>query len=460
MMDREPSAASAARRREDVGTLGGTGEPNDVARTRTPRPAARSLTARYGTVSLLQELAIALPMPVLVVHMTGRGLGLDTVGLAFALRAVLVVALEVPTGGLADAIGRKTVALLSQLFTLASFVALLLVTSPFLALVYAVLQGIGAALHSGALEAWYVDGLRRVDPGAELQDRLAVVNSLQSAGLLVGTAVGGFLPGWVAPLDLPFPLGGFGIALFAGLLMRAVVWLLTLLLVDEHERRRQPPTTAGWRATGTIIADAVRLARRGTVLPFLLLASVGSGVAMISIETFWQPVAQARLDADASHSIAFGVFGILMGTAAVVGGLLVARYGNRVPGGSAVLAALTMLLRGGALLLFALTPSTVLLGAAFALVYLGIGASHPPHDALLHGAIPDERRSSMLSIDSLATFAGIGLGSGLLGWLASATSPHLALVVAATVTLVSSAAYLVVARATAEEAILGESTAD
>ena len=429
-----------------MGTLGGTGDPGFNAGRGTARAATtRSLTLRFGTLSLLQELAIALPMPVLVVHMTGRGLGLDTIGFAFALRAVLVVMLEVPTGGLADAIGRKTTALLSQFFTLASFVALLLVTSPLLALVYAVLQGIGAALHSGALEAWYVEGLRRIDRDANLQDNLAVTSTLQSVGLLVGTAVGGFLPGWAAPWHLPFPLSGFGIALFAGLLMRGVVWLLTIVLVDERERRHAG-AAAGLKAIPGIVADAANLARRSPVVPYLLLASIGSGVALISIETFWQPIAASRLDATASHSAAFGIFGTLMGAAALAGGLLVARYGKRVPGGSATLAGLTMLLRGAALLLFALTPSTVLLGVAFALVYLGIGASHPPHDALLHGAVPDERRSSMLSINSLSVFIGIGLGSGALGWVASATSPHVALLAAGAITLAASVAYAAVAR--------------
>lgn len=408
--------------------------------------ATRAVTLRYGFLSLLQEIGIALPMPVLVVHMTGRGLGLDTIGLAFALRSVLVVALELPTGGLADAIGRKTTALLSQAFTLASFVALLYVTSPLLALSYALLQGIGAALHSGALEAWYVERLRRADADADLQQNLAVITSLQSAGMLIGTGVGGFLPEWVAPLHLPFPLAGFGIALAAGLVMRGLVGLLTLVLVDEPVRRREAPL-AGVKAVPAIVADAVALTRRSPVVPFLVLATMGSGVAMIAIETFWQPVAENRMGADAAHSAVFGVFGVLMGAAALAGGLLVARFGRRLAGGSAELATGTMLLRGLGLLGFALAPSPLTLGIAFVLVYIGIGASHPPHDALLHQAVPDERRSTMLSVNSLALFAGLGLGSGLLGWLASATSPALALSIAAGVAIVSSLAYVAVARA-------------
>ncbi|HET8985652.1 MAG TPA: MFS transporter, partial [Trueperaceae bacterium] len=158
-----------------------------------PGPS-RALTLRYAALAGLLELAIAVPMPVLVLHMTGRGLDLGLIGLAFTVRALLVVILELPTGGLADAIGRRPVALASQLFTLASFVLLLFVTGPFTALAYAVMQGIGSALHSGALDAWYVDELHKRDADVPLQPHLAMVDVAQASGMLIGSAVGGLLP--------------------------------------------------------------------------------------------------------------------------------------------------------------------------------------------------------------------------------------------------------------------------
>ena len=181
---------------------------------------SRSLTLRYAALAGLLELAIALPMPVLVLHMTGRGLDLALIGFAFTVRALLVVVLELPTGGLADAIGRRPIALASQLFTLASFVLLLFVTGPFTALAYALLQGIGSALHSGALDAWYVDELNRIDATAPLQSHLASVDLAQAAGMLIGSAIGGLLPSLTAGLELPWPLAGFGVSLFAGVVLR------------------------------------------------------------------------------------------------------------------------------------------------------------------------------------------------------------------------------------------------
>src|SRR5690606_31622923 len=128
------------------------------------------------------------------------------------------------------------VALASQLFTLASFALLLFVTGPVTALAYAVLQGIGSALHSGALDAWYVDELHRIDVDVPLQPHLAAVDLAQASGMLIGSAVGGLLPSLTAHLDLPWPLSGFGISLFAGVVLRSVVWFSTAALVREPVR--------------------------------------------------------------------------------------------------------------------------------------------------------------------------------------------------------------------------------
>src|SRR5690606_22441303 len=168
----------------------------------------------------------------------------------------------------ADAIGRRPVALASQLFTLGSFVLLLFVTGPVTALAYAVLQGIGSALHSGALDAWYVDELHHRDATVPLQSHLAMVEVAQAGGMLLGSALGGLLPSLTAGLDLPWPLAGFGISLFVGVALRALVWLLTLTIMREPRRVAQPggagaglPAPAGFGAVPAILSDALRLTR-------------------------------------------------------------------------------------------------------------------------------------------------------------------------------------------------------
>jgi MFS family permease len=403
--------------------------------------SARGVTARYGLLAGLQEFAIWLPLPVLVLHMTDRGLDLALIGVAFGLRALLVVLLEVPTGGLADVIGRKPVALGSQTLTLISFVVLLYAGGPGTAVLYALFQGVGAALHSGALDAWYVDALKRADENVSLQRNLAVIDVLQSSGMLVAAAIGGSLPALASAWNLPYPLSGFGIALFAGIAVRALVWVLTALLVSEPPR----PSTdgvAGIRAVPLVLRDAAKLSRRIPVVRYLLLSAGASGVAMIALETFWQPVAALHFGSGPEGSGVFGAFGLLMGVAVLLGSLAVMRFGEKFPGGPAYLAAVTQAAKGAAMLLLASQMGPLGIAAGLALSYFALSANSVPHEALLNEAIPSERRSVMLSLNSLSLFLGIAVGSTLLGLLASRFGPGFALAVAGAFTVAASAAYL------------------
>lgn len=427
----------------------------------------RALTLRYAALAGLLELAIAVPMPVLILHMTGRGLDLGIIGLAFTIRALLVVVLELPTGGLADAIGRRPIALASQLFTLTSFALLLFVTGPLTALAYAVLQGIGSALHSGALDAWYVDELHRLDPDVPLQQNLALVDVAQAGGMLVGSALGGLLPSLTAGLDLPWPLSGFGISLFAGVILRGLVWLMTLIIVREpraEELAAEPsmatseaavavgrgaaPTVspAGFAAVPEILADALRLTRSSPTIRWLLVAAGASGLAMVSIETFWQPIAATVFGATAADSRPFAVLGTTTGLAVLCGSLAVLRWGEKFPGGRAALAGFSMLIRGGAMLLFAMTASSAGLGFGLAIAYFALATNNVPHDTLLHKAVPSARRSSMLSVHSLVFYLGIAIASGPLGWLATQLGPRAALMVAGLVTILACAPYAIIGR--------------
>jgi MFS family permease len=409
-----------------------------------PLTSERGVTTRFALLAGLQEFAIWLPLPVLVLHMTDRGLDLAAIGLAFALRAIFVVLLEVPTGGLADAIGRKPIALVSQAATFASFAALLFVGGFGTLVLYAVFQGIGAALHSGALEAWYVDKLKALGDGVSLQKNLARIGVAQTAAILAGAALGGTLPALVSGWPLPWPLAGFGIALFAGLVLRALVLWLTVVLVEEPEyagSRR----LAGALTAPAVVRDGLRLAGRIPVMPYLLLAGVAMGVATVSLETFWQPIASLTFGADPESSSAFGLLGLLLGAAGLLGSLAVMRYGEFFPGGPAALAGVSQLLKGGAMALLALHAGGLGVAAGLGLAYFAIASQNVPHDTLLNDAVPNERRSIMLSINSLVFFLGVAGGASVLGFVASFSDARAALALGAAFTTLTALAYVGVA---------------
>ncbi len=124
--------------------------------------AARSiptygLERLYYLVKFLFWFAASLPLALQVLLVQSRGFTLGQVGLLFGVFALTVALLEVPSGMLADLWGRKRTALAAYGFLIIAQLALFFAFSLPLLLAWAVLYGVGRALVSGALEAWFVD---------------------------------------------------------------------------------------------------------------------------------------------------------------------------------------------------------------------------------------------------------------------------------------------------------------
>ncbi|HYG95127.1 MAG TPA: MFS transporter, partial [Nocardioides sp.] len=150
-------------------------------------------TARYLVLVALRWLPVGLLIPLSVLLPLDRGLSLSQVGLAFAAQGVLVLLLELPTGGLSDSWGRRQVLLLASAFGIASS-ALFVVAGSFAAFVVVwAMQGVFRALDSGPLEAWYVDATLARDPDAALEKGLSAGSAVLSGAIAVGALASGGL---------------------------------------------------------------------------------------------------------------------------------------------------------------------------------------------------------------------------------------------------------------------------
>ena len=83
-----------------------------------------------------------------------RGLTLGKIGFVFAVFGVLGALLELPTGGLADVLGRRPVLLAAAVLHVLSCLAFAVAQDVPGFLVAVVLMAVGRALYSGPLEAW------------------------------------------------------------------------------------------------------------------------------------------------------------------------------------------------------------------------------------------------------------------------------------------------------------------
>ena len=153
----------------------------------------------------LYTLAASLIWSVNTLFLLDAGLGIGEVFLANALFSAGMVVFEIPTGVVADTLGRRvsylfsvtTLAVTTVLYVLASVADQGIVVFGAIS----ILMGLGFTFYSGALEAWLVDALRSVGVDGDLDHVFARSAQVTGLAMLIGTTTGGFL----GQIDLAVP---------------------------------------------------------------------------------------------------------------------------------------------------------------------------------------------------------------------------------------------------------------
>ncbi|RZU34216.1 MFS transporter [Blastococcus saxobsidens] len=379
----------------------------------TPPQTVRSATRRLVGLTALRWLPVGLTTPVTVLLAQARGLSLAEIGLLFTLHGVVVVALELPTGGLADVLGRRPVLLAGAALHLASCVLFAVATS-LPGFVLAVLAlGLGRTLDSGPLEAWYVDSVHRIDPGADVAPGLARHSAADGGGLAIGAVAGGLLPGLLggstgAALALPFAVAAVLDLLYVGFVLR--------LLTEDRPPREGSVRTALAAGAGTVpgtVAGALRLSVTDGPLRLVLLITAAGGVGLVGCELLG-PLRFAELAGGRDDGAAvYGTVLAISFAAAAVGAMATPAM-RRVFGGSTrVTCAVLALLGAAALALFSGPDLLVVAAVGFALYYVSHGATWPLTSAVLHDRVTAAHRATAVSAMSLSMALG-----GILGNLA------------------------------------------
>ncbi len=374
----------------------------------------RSLVRRFVVLRALRWLPLGVSLPFLVLLPQDRGLGLGAIGAAWAVHSAVVIVLEVPSGGLADAIGRRIALIVGGVLTAAGLAAFAVATG-FVGFIVAMAAiAAGRALMSGSLEAWFVDELHTLEPGAALHRPLAAGSTAEGLGLAAGAAIGGFVPllaeglpsrgdAMLVELSLPMLVAAVAAGLYAAAVVR---------FVKEPRRRRG----GGWRAASrdalVLSRDGMRIARRSRDVRLLLVIAGAVGLVLSITELLWQPRLEDLLDDGTSR--AAPVFGILAAASMLAfsaGSLASARVVRWVGNRRAFVAAFVVI--AAMLALLALAPTTLAFCAVYLVFFAGLGVSDPVHYAILHDSAESTTRATVASADGLASQLG-GIGANLL----------------------------------------------
>ncbi|MEU0243643.1 MFS transporter [Streptomyces sp. NPDC006235] len=399
----------------------------------------RTVRRRYVTVCALLWLPSGLGLASMVLLFSERGMSLAAVAGLFAVHSLTVAALELPTGGLSDVLGRRPVLATAGVLNMVACVLVGLGTTVWVLTAGMVLMGTARALASGTAEAWYVDTVQECSgPDAELRTGLARGGSATSAALAAGLLLGGALPwlldagpglgtrlseataGAVLPLSVPMLLGS---------VVRVVLVCYVLAVLREPPR---PPATlrAVLRGVPVTVFDGLRLGGRDALVRRVLLTAAAVGGALAGIELLIPGRTVELTGSPGSGAMAYAVLACA-GFVCNGAGSHLAPLAARIAG-SGERAVLVCLVTGaGGMLLLGVTATTrhpvatALAVVGFCLLYLGVGAASPNQNDLLHRRVTSAGRATALSVQSLAlqlvgALAGLVVGAlrpGPLPWL-------------------------------------------
>ncbi len=378
--------------------------------------SARAAGRRFVGLTALRWLPVGVTTPVVVLLASSRGLSPADIGFVFAVYSVVVLLLELPTGGLADAIGTRPVLVLSGLAGAAG--TLLLVGADDVAtfVLAEALRGVGRALDSGPLEAWYVDTVRAADAHTDVTPGLSRAGAADGAGLCLGAVAGGLLPllaGGAGDEALVLP-----VLVAAALTLVSVVAVAALVVpVPGPEGTARGSGVAalreGVRAVPAVVRDTAVLVSRDRLLRRLLAVSALVGATLAALELFG-PLRLAELTGSRTEGSA--VLGVVMAIsfAAAGAGALLAPRVRRLAGGSAAAGSAGLTLAGALAVAAVPLGGPVVLGCLFAVFYATNAAAWPLWKGVLHGQVGTGQRATALSASSLALMSGALLGSLLL----------------------------------------------
>jgi predicted MFS family arabinose efflux permease len=406
----------------------------------------RSAGRRYVALTGLRWLPIGLSIPVTVLLAQSRGLTLSEIGLVFVAHSLVALVLELPTGGLADAIGRRPVLVISGVLQICGLLVLAGATNLMMFAVAFSLVGAGRALDSGPLESWYVDAVHEISTGTDVTPGLSRASVADGLALSAGAVLGGVLPvlaaGGSTPLAVPILVGAA-----LGVVNLVAVLVLVTPSGAQPGVRTRTLLRRSVREVPKIVRDTVQLATRDQALRLLLIITFLAGMVLSTLELLgplrFSDLAGSRTDGTA-------VFGVVMAVSfggAAVGSAL-APVSRRAAKGSVALATAALLvLCAVALVGIALAPTAVLAGLAYAAFYLWNGAGWPLRKQVLHSRVDSSMRSTTVSASSFALMLGGIAGSLLLPLLVEQTSLTAGFATTAAVLLVSAGLSLRLPRA-------------
>jgi MFS family permease len=346
-------------------------------------------------------------LPVLALYFEKELFTLTNVALIFSIGAIAQTLLEVPTGAVADYMGRKKTLILSHISFIIALIFLFIGGNITLFIIYALFNALADSLWSGTMGALMYDTLK----SEKKESFFKKVSGKASAFSHAGVAVGSIVSGYLAAVSLKLPILLTFIPAIVGLIATSLV-IEPVYHRDEHKN---------------IFAHLKKSASYFFINKQLLLIVVGlffiAAVfnSLTALNPIWYQFKNIPIES-------FGWIAALLFTLAAIGYHESHKFSDWLGDKNAIM--VTVLL----------PPITILTATFFdkyvsiALILLSplfFGLRTPILDNLIHKNTESKHRATLISMVVLIKKSGYAIFAIILGYVAEAYTINVAFQLAA-----------------------------
>ena len=415
-----------------------------------------STAHRFWVLTGLRYLATGLILPVVILLPLERGLSLTQLGGVLAVQGLVVLALELPTGGFADSLGRRPMVLAAAAMSFVAYLTFSLAPSMAWFAVAIALTGVFRALGSGPLNAWFVDEVQS-ERGAAPD---AVARGLSGASAVIGLALGlgsllsAGLIAWL-PVDRSVSLT---VPYWCAAALAVVQVVAVLALMDEARPADPERLLASVRRTPATIAEGVGLLVHSRVLAALVAVEIFWGFGTSGFEIFMPVRMSDLLDDRGAAATVLGPVSAVAWVLAALGAMGAPWLARRW--GIVRICVVLRLVQGATVMGMGLAFGPVGLVVAYLATYAVHSASNALYETLLHEQVSSNHRATVLSLASMASHPAGSVAAVGLGALAAHQGSGAALVVAGVVLALAAPLFLVRPRSVDERDEVGDRVVD
>jgi MFS family permease len=358
----------------------------------------------YSLIVFLKSFSTGLLVPVLSLLFIDKGASLSNISKIMGIYSLTVVILELPTGILADVIGRKKIFCLSLIVSLIGYSVILIGQGMIFLCIGIIFYGTSRALSSGSFDALFIDSYIETFGKDKLHKIIARLSVLDSLGLSLGALTGGLLPKYSQ--NLIVDIGTFELNLIVEIVLVIIVLLLAVAFISEnHKYEKSKQITLKDH-----IEDISVLVMKNRTIKCIFIAAFATGFFLLTIETYWQPHFTSLLPDNSMYWL-LGIISFLCFASSILGSIIsekiIEKYNLDLKKSYLILR--TML--ASSLIFAALQLNAFSFIAFYTSIYLFLGMSNVPENVILNSEIPSEIRASSLSVNSLIIQLGGLIGS-------------------------------------------------